>query len=58
MFTEGLYMIIELTEEERAFLERLCKRSEIYYLKYMHQNPSDYQTIKKLIKKFEKSNDH
>lgn len=48
-------MKIEITEEEREFLERMCKRAEFLADLNLHTNQNDPQKIKELIKKLAKS---
>ncbi len=52
-------MIIDITEEEREFLQRVCIRAEIFASRGIGQRPmeSDLEAIKNLIKKFRK-NEH
>lgn len=50
-------MILEITEEEREFLERLCSRAELYAMKGLGLRPLeiDLVAIRALKKKFYKS---
>ena len=49
-------MIVDITEEEREFLERLCTRAQIFAMKGLGQRPgeNDVESIKRLIKKLRK----
>ncbi|MEK6878067.1 MAG: hypothetical protein AABY22_00585 [Nanoarchaeota archaeon] len=49
-------MIIEITEEEREFLERMCKRAEIFSMKdLLKLQKNDLDSIRMLIKKLGKN---
>lgn len=50
-------MIIELTEEEREFLERICIRAKILAYKNIMKIPDDFGKIEILIEKLKKKND-
>ncbi len=49
-------MIIDITEEEREFLERVCIRAQVFAMKGLGQRPNenDLESIKRLIKKLRK----
>lgn len=50
-------MILEITEEEREFIERLCSRAELYAMKGIGKRPAELGVgfIRELKKKFYKS---
>lgn len=49
-------MIVEITEEEREFLERICTRAEVFAMKNIGTRPADndLSAIKSLKAKFRK----
>lgn len=49
-------MIVDITEDEREFLERVCTRAQVFAMRGLGARPSDndLEAIKRLIKKLRK----
>lgn len=50
-------MIVEITEEEREFLQRICERAQVIGMTYAFRKPkyskdADVNFIKRLVEKF------